>query len=163
MDYFEPGYTSKCCNLLLLEFGFTSVKPPRFKGHDKCDKTVNDKRPVNLDIGSIDLPITATASITHRVTGLLLVAGVAVLLWLLDASLASEESFNAIKAAADSFLCKLIIWGVLSALIYHSIAGVKHLVMDFGIGETLEGGVAGVKIVFVVSAVLIVLVGAYIW
>ena len=126
-------------------------------------KTVNDKRPVNLDIGTIDLPITAHASITHRITGVILVAGVALLLWLLDASLASEESFNAIKSASDSFFCKLALWGVLSALIYHSVAGVKHLIMDLGIGETLEGGVLGAKLVILVSAVLIVLVGAFIW
>lgn len=126
-------------------------------------KTVNDKRPVNLDIGSIDLPITAHASIIHRITGVILVAGVALLLWLLDASLASEESFNAIASASGSFFCKLALWGVLSVLIYHSVAGVKHLIMDLGIGETLEGGVLGAKLVFLVSAVLIVLVGAFIW
>ena len=132
-------------------------------GPDKCDKTVTDKRPVNLDLGSIDMPLPAIASITHRLTGIVLVAGTAVLLWLLDESLASEEGFNSVKTLADSFLCKLIVWGVLAALIYHSVAGVKHLIMDLGYGETLEGGVAGAKLVFVVSAVLIVLVGVLIW
>jgi len=124
---------------------------------------VNDKRPVNLDIGSIDLPLPALASITHRVSGVFLVAGVAVLLWLLDASLASEESFNAIKETLDSFIVKLILWAVLAGLIYHTAAGVKHLVMDMGIGETLEGGVTGAKIVFAVTIVLTVIVGAFIW
>lgn len=124
---------------------------------------MNDKRPVNLDIGTIDLPITAYASILHRISGVILVAGVAVLLWLLDASLSSEESFNALKAGADSFLCKFIVWAVLSGLIYHSVAGVKHLIMDLGVGETMEGGIAGAKIVIAVSAILIVLVGVCIW
>jgi succinate dehydrogenase / fumarate reductase cytochrome b subunit len=145
------------------EFRLTTVKPPAFRAITSVIKIVNDKRPVNLDIGSIDLPITATASILHRITGVILVAGVALLLWLLDSSLASEEGFNAIKTGADSFICKLLIWGVLAALIYHAVAGVKHLLMDLGIGETLEGGKAGAKIVFAVSAVLIVLVGALIW
>lgn len=109
------------------------------------------------------MPMPAIASITHRITGVLLVAGAAVLLWLLDESLASEEGFNAVKALTDSFLCKLLVWGVLSALIYHSVAGVKHLIMDMGYGETLEGGVAGAKLVFVISILLIILVGALIW
>ncbi len=125
--------------------------------------TVNDKRPVNLDLGSIDMPLPALVSITHRVTGLLLVAGVAVLLWLLDASLASEESFSAIQALTSSFFCKLIIWLVLAALIYHTVAGIKHLINDMGVGETLEAGVASAKAVLVVSLVLIVLMGALIW
>jgi succinate dehydrogenase cytochrome b subunit len=132
-------------------------------GPDKCEKTVNDKRPVNLDLGTIEMPLPAIASITHRITGVLLVAGVAVLLWLLDESLASEESFNAIAAATDSFFCKLLILGVLAALIYHSVAGVKHLIMDMGFAETLEGGVTASKLVFIVSAILIALAGVSIW
>jgi len=124
---------------------------------------VNDKRPVNLDIGTIDLPVTALVSILHRASGALLVAGVAVLLWLLDESLASEQSFNAIQLVASSFLCKLLIWAVLSALIYHTVAGVKHLIMDMGVGETLEAGTAASKMVLVISVALIVLTGAMIW
>ena len=82
---------------------------------------------------------------------------------MLDSSLSSENGFNAVKALFDSFPCKLIVWGVLSALIYHSVAGVKHLIMDLGIGETMEGGSRGARIVFAVSIILIVLMGACIW
>ena len=124
---------------------------------------VNKKRPVNLDIGTIDLPLPALASFLHRVSGVFLLAGVAVLLWLLDASLASEESFAAVKAISHSFFCKLIVWAVAAGLIYHTVAGVKHLIMDLGYGESLEGGVKGAKGDFVVSIVLIVLVGEWIW
>lgn len=141
---------------------FTSVKPS-LRGHNKRDLIVNDKRPVNLDIGSFDLPITAYTSILHRISGVFLVVGAAVLLWLLDASLASEESFNSLKGTSATFVCKLIVWAVLAGLIYHSVAGIKHLVMDLGIGESLEGGVLGSKLVFVVSAVLIVLAGVWVW
>jgi len=52
---------------------------------------------------------------------------------------------------------------LLSALLYHLVAGVRHLVMDTGHGETLEGGKLGSKIVLAVSAVLIVLAGVWIW
>lgn len=109
------------------------------------------------------MPLPAIASITHRISGVLLVAGAAVLLWLLDESLASEDGFNAVKTLADSFICKLLVWGVLSALIYHSVAGVRHLIMDMGYGETLAGGRTSAKLVFAISAVLIILVGACIW
>ncbi|MEE8056967.1 MAG: succinate dehydrogenase, cytochrome b556 subunit [Pseudomonadales bacterium] len=124
---------------------------------------MTDKRPVNLDFGTIDLPLPALVSITHRITGVLLVAGAAVFLWLLDESLASEEGFNTVKTLADSFICKLIIWAVLAVLIYHTVVGVKHLMMDIGFGETLEGGIAAAKLALLVVAVLIVLVGAYLW
>jgi len=53
--------------------------------------------------------------------------------------------------------------GLLSALLYHLVAGVRHLIMDMGIGETLEGGRLGSKIIIAVSVVLIVLAGVWIW
>jgi succinate dehydrogenase / fumarate reductase cytochrome b subunit len=124
---------------------------------------VKDKRPVNLDLTSFQLPLTAYTSILHRASGAFLFVGVAVLIWLLDSSLASEESFNATKAIMGGFFAKLIVWAVLSGLIYHTVAGVKHLIMDMGVGETMEGGIAGSKAVFAVSAILILLVGAWVW
>jgi succinate dehydrogenase / fumarate reductase cytochrome b subunit len=35
--------------------------------------------------------------------------------------------------------------------------------MDLGVGETMEGGTLGAKVVLAVSAVLIVLAGVWIW
>jgi succinate dehydrogenase / fumarate reductase cytochrome b subunit len=124
---------------------------------------VKDKRPVNLDIGSMRLPITAWASITHRATGVFLFGGIAVLLWALEASLASPESFVSLQESLANPLFKLVLWAVVSGLIYHSLAGIKHLVMDFGIGETMEGGIRGVRIVVALSVVFILMAGIWIW
>jgi succinate dehydrogenase / fumarate reductase cytochrome b subunit len=81
----------------------------------------------------------------------------------LDASLASEESFNAVKECIGSTFCQVLIWASLAALAYHLAAGVRQLIMDLGVGETLEGGQLGAKIVFVVAAILIVLAGVWVW
>jgi succinate dehydrogenase cytochrome b subunit len=132
-------------------------------GPNQCDESVNKKRPVNLDIGTIQLPLPALVSILHRASGVALFVGVAILMWLLDVSLTDEEHFNTVKVLFDSVFCKLIIWGVLAALIYHSAAGVRHLIMDMGIGETLEGGKRSARLVFIVTIVLVVLVGACLW
>ena len=86
-----------------------------------------------------------------------------VLLWMLDRSLASPESFADLKQLMTSPLAKLVLWAIFAGMMYHTVAGIKHLVADFGIGETMEGGVLGARIVFVVSAVLIVLGGLWIW
>ncbi|MEH6591496.1 MAG: succinate dehydrogenase, cytochrome b556 subunit [Halioglobus sp.] len=124
---------------------------------------MKDKRPVNLDIGTMRLPITAWASITHRASGVFIFAGMAVLLWALDASLRSPESFADLQACLANPLMKFVIWAVVAGLIYHTVAGVKHLLMDVGIGETFEGGSRGARIVIGVSAVLILLAGIWIW
>jgi len=124
---------------------------------------VKDNRPVNLDLTKFSFPLPALTSIVHRVTGVALFVGMVFLLYALDLSLSSQEGFDSVKECLDSFIAKFIIWGVVSALLYHLVAGVKHLLMDAGIGETLEGGVLGAKLTIVISVVLIVLAGIWIW
>jgi len=124
---------------------------------------VKDKRPVNLDISTIHLPIAAYTSITHRISGVIVFVGVAILLWIFDLSMSSEEGFNQIKDLMTSPLMKFIVWGILSALAYHLVAGVKHLLMDMGIGETKEAAPLGAKITLVVSLILIVALGVWVW
>ncbi|WP_054113700.1 succinate dehydrogenase, cytochrome b556 subunit [Marinagarivorans algicola] len=118
-------------------------------------------RPVNLDISTISLPVTALVSITHRVSGLIMLGGVLVLLWMLDSSLASEQSFNELKQTLSHPIALLIVWGVLAALAYHTVAGIRHLIMDMGIGETLDGGRTGAKIVIALSAIAILAIGGF--
>lgn len=124
---------------------------------------MENKRPVNLDLTQFSFPLPALTSIAHRVTGVALFVGLVFLMYGLDLSLQSEEGFNQAKALLDSFLAKLIIWGVVSALLYHLVAGIKHLIMDTGVGETLEGGLLAAKATIVISVVLIVLAGVWIW
>ncbi|KZZ42282.1 succinate dehydrogenase, cytochrome b556 subunit [Oleiphilus sp. HI0118] len=124
---------------------------------------MENKRPVNLDLTQFSFPLPALTSIAHRITGVALFVGLVFLMYGLDLSLQSEEGFNQVKALLDSFLAKLIIWGVVSALLYHLVAGIKHLIMDTGVGETLEGGLLAAKATIVISVVLIVLAGVWIW
>jgi len=124
---------------------------------------VTTKRPVNLDIGTIKLPITAIVSILHRISGVILFAVVAVLLWTLDLSLSGEEGFAAVRECLASPVAKVVLWGCLAALAYHVVAGVRHLIMDLGIGESLEGGRLGAKLVMIIAVVLILLAGVWVW
>jgi succinate dehydrogenase / fumarate reductase cytochrome b subunit len=89
--------------------------------------------------------------------------GLLILLYVLELSLSSAEGFAQVQDFLANPLVKLVLWGLLSALLYHLVAGVRHLLMDTGIGETLEGGKTGARIVLAVSLVLIVLAGVWIW
>ncbi len=124
---------------------------------------MDKKRPVNLDLGTIQLPVTAYVSILHRISGVVLFGVVGIFLWILDSSLSSKESFNAIKETMTSLTAQIIIWLSLAALIYHLVAGLRHLVMDFGFGETLSGGVLGAKIVLILSGLLMLIAGFWLW
>nr|WP_324259372.1 succinate dehydrogenase, cytochrome b556 subunit [Cellvibrio fontiphilus] len=124
---------------------------------------MNKKRPVNLDISTIKLPITAYVSILHRISGVFLFAGVAVLLWMLGASLGSQEGFDAVSNLVAQPAFKAVLWIVLAGLAYHMVLGVRHLIMDFGVGESLKGGQTGAKIALFVAILLIVLAGVWVW
>jgi succinate dehydrogenase / fumarate reductase cytochrome b subunit len=124
---------------------------------------VKDNRPVNLDISTISLPLAAYTSITHRISGIIVFVGIAILLWIFNTSLGSEEGFNQVKEVMSSPLIKFIVWGILSALAYHMVAGIKHLLMDSGVGETKEGAPLGAQITIVLSLILIVALGVWIW
>ena len=66
---------------------------------------------------------------------MILFFALAIFLWMLEGSLASEQSFNNLGAMLANPICQFIIWGSLAALAYHAVAGIRHLVMDFGVGE----------------------------
>ncbi|ABE58568.1 MULTISPECIES: succinate dehydrogenase, cytochrome b556 subunit [Chromohalobacter] len=125
---------------------------------------MNSKRPVNLDLTTIKFPLPALTSIAHRITGIILFIGLIFGFWALDVSLSSPEGFEAVRdTLANNVLAKLIAWGLLSALGFHFVAGIKHLLMDAGIGVDLEGGYRKAQITVVISAILVVLAGVWVW
>lgn len=124
---------------------------------------MTDKRPVNLDLTTIKFPVPAMASISHRISGVALFLALPFLLWALDRSLASPHGFDQVRDLLTTVPAKLITWAILAALLFHLVAGIRHLLMDMGIGESLEGGRRSAFTVFAVSAVLIVLAGVWIW
>ena len=54
---------------------------------------MKDNRPVNLDISTIKFPLAAITSIVHRITGVILLIGFGLLLYLLQLSMESESGF----------------------------------------------------------------------
>ena len=122
---------------------------------------MDSKRPVNLDLGTIRLPITSYVSILHRVSGVVLFFAVALFLWMLESSLASEQRFNDLGALLRNPVCQFIIWGSLAALAYHAVAGIRHLIMDFGVGE--DSFASGHKSPWAAVVTAIVVIGFITW
>jgi len=124
---------------------------------------VKDNRPVNLDLTKFHFPLPAITSILHRISGVVIFAGTAVLLWLLAESLSSEQGFQRVTEWLQAPLAKLVLWAIVAGLLYHLIAGVRHLMLDAGIGETLQAGRQGAVLIIVLSVISIVLAGVWIW
>lgn len=94
-------------------------------------------RPVNLNILTIRMPITAYVSILHRLSGLLTFLFVPCLLYALQRSLHSPESYAALLDCLATPWVTAVTWFMTMGLVYHLLAGIKHLLMDLHIGETV--------------------------
>jgi len=125
--------------------------------------TVKDTRPVNLDITTFKFPLPAITSILHRISGVALFIATAILLYLLQLSLSSEQGFSEAVAIMDGTLMKIVLWAITTGLFYHLIAGVKHLLMDLGWGETKQGAHLSAQITLGLAVLAAALAGAWIW
>ncbi|BCU56415.1 succinate dehydrogenase cytochrome b556 subunit [Enterobacter kobei] len=127
-------------------------------------KNVKKQRPVNLDLTTIRFPVTAIASILHRVSGVITFVAVGILLWLLGLSLSSPEGFQSAADIMDGFFAKFIMWGILTALAYHAVGGIRHALMDVGyLEETFEAGKRSAWVAIGITVVLSILAGVLVW
>ncbi len=121
------------------------------------------QRPVNLDLTTIKMHSAAKASILHRVSGVIMVFAIGILLWTLSLSLSSAEEFAQIKSLFEGIFFKIIILGIISALAFHVLAGVRHLFMDLGHFEELVSGNISANLVIAVWLVITAVVGVWLW
>ena len=126
-------------------------------------KLVNKQRPINLELNTISFPASAIASILHRVTGVIMFFAMGILMWLLAASLGSESGFDCVQEWSSSPFAKFIYWGILTALAYHLLGGLRHLVMDLGFWEEIQSGNSSAQITIALTVVLSVLAGVWLW
>ncbi len=117
-------------------------------------------RPVNLDLTKFSFPFAAIASILHRITGVILFGAMGFLLWWLDEATSSPEGFAAV---AGSGTFKFLVWLILCAVSYHFFAGIKHLLLDFHVADTIEGGDLAAKIAVGLTVITSLLLGIWVW
>lgn len=123
------------------------------------------ERPVSLSLPGLfaAMPVTAVASILHRISGIVLFAGVLYLCYLLDLALAGEGGFARAAAVAATPAGALALWAILVALAYHLLAGVKHLLLDFHVGDTLRAARAGSWITILLTLVAAAAAALWLW
>lgn len=122
------------------------------------------ERPINLDLTKFRFPPMAIVSILHRISGVVLFLFIPLMLYLLHQSLSSSVNFELLQQRLDdSGWMKLWVWLLLSAALFHLIAGIRHLMMDLGIGESLKAGRFTAYLVFALSLIAIILSGVWLW
>lgn len=122
-------------------------------------------RPINVGIGDLlqfSWPLTALTSITHRIAGVALFVAFGFALYALEQSLGSAEGFAQVQMMLAGPVAKGILWISLAALIYHFVAGIKHLLLDGSDAESLEVGRAAAITTIAVSVLLIALMSYWV-
>ena len=121
------------------------------------------KRPKHLDLPKIRLPLPGFVSILHRVSGAALFLSTPFLLYLLQLSLDSPESFESFKAVVGHPLVKLVLLGLVWALLHHLCAGIRFLALDLHMGVALRPARSSAVAVLAVSLILTVILGIRLW
>ncbi len=127
------------------------------------EATVRKQRPKHLALNQIRLPLPGIVSILHRISGAGLFLLLPFLLYLLDRSLGSAETFETFSAVVDHPLVKLLLMGLLWAYLHHFCAGIRFLLLDMHKGLELETARMSSKIVLGVSIALTLIIGVTLW
>jgi len=124
---------------------------------------VRKERPKNLDLSTVSFPVTATASILHRVSGIIVFIALAIFLTLLSCSLSSAEDFQRVQGYFDLFIVEFVFWGSLTGLAYHAVFGIRHMIQDLGYWEEMDSSSISAKVGFIITAALSILAGILVW
>ena len=125
--------------------------------------TARKPRPKYLALNEIRLPLPGIVSILHRISGVGIFLMLPFLLYLLDRSLGSTETFETFAAVVDNWFIKLVLFGLLWAYLHHFCAGIRFLLLDLHKGLELEEARKSSKIVLIVSLTLTLIIGVVLW
>jgi len=121
------------------------------------------RRPKFLNLMEIKLPLPGVASILHRISGIGLFLMLPLLIWMLDLSLKSADTYNTLVSVASHPLVKLILIGLLWAFLHHFCMGIRILLIDIHVGVEKEAARKSTVAVLAVSLVMTLILGAKLW
>ena len=120
-------------------------------------------RPVFLNLLLIRLPVGGVLSILHRVTGVLLVLCIPVQIWFVQLLNAGPQGHARAMQLYDQPGFKAMLFLMAWALIQHSLSGIRHLLLDAGLGYALPVARTTAWISFCVSLLLAGWVASLLW
>ena len=121
------------------------------------------RRPKYLDLFQIRLPLPALTSFLHRVSGALLFLTIPLLLILLQQSLSSAAGFDAVRTRLGHPIVKVFLLALLWAYLHHFFAGIRLLFLDVHIGVDLPQARITAALAVLISVVLTLLMGIWLW
>ena len=92
------------------------------------------ERPLSPHLEIYKMQITMVMSGLHRITGVALYFGMALLSLWLGAAAYGEEPLGVVNIVLGHWLGKLVLFGFTWALINHLLGGIRHFVWHIGAG-----------------------------
>ncbi|GGE64341.1 succinate dehydrogenase, cytochrome b556 subunit [Massilia psychrophila] len=86
------------------------------------------------ELSNYRMTLASIVSILHRISGFIMFVALPLVLYMLQQSLLSEDTFKHFAGIASHPLAKLVILGLAWAYFQHFCAGVRHLFMDLHLG-----------------------------
>lgn len=112
------------------------------------------------------LPPAGIVSILHRISGVLMFLLMPFIIWMFDASVTSEVSYDVFKSAfaagigfVPGWFLKLVVLALIWAYLHHLIAGIRHLWMDATHAVTKQFGHTSAIATLVISVLLTLALG----
>lgn len=124
---------------------------------------MHPRRPKHLAIHLIKLPLPGIVSIFHRVTGAALFLCLPILLWALQNSLSSIETYTHLTEVISHPVVKLFFLGLMWAFLHHFCAGLRYLAIDLHWVHNLAQARSSSKVVLAVSLFMTIIFGVKLW
>lgn len=115
-------------------------------------------RPKHLNLFKIRFPVTAVASILHRISGTLMFLFTPFAVYYFALSLQNPPGFAAAVAWLDSGIMQLVLMLMIWSLIHHLLMGIRFLLVDFDIGIELSTARMSAMSITVAAVVISLLV-----
>jgi succinate dehydrogenase / fumarate reductase cytochrome b subunit len=114
------------------------------------------ERPLSPHLQIYRPQLTSVLSVTHRGTGIALVAGSLLLVyWLLSAA-SGAEAYASAQALRSSWIGRIVLLGFSFSLFFHLCNGIRHLFWDVGLGFELKTTYASGTAVVIASIAMTV-------
>lgn len=101
--------------------------------------------------------VTSVFSILHRITGVAMTLGAALIVWWFLAAATSATYFELVDGLLTSWIGALVMIGSVWALWFHFCNGIRHLIWDLGKGMEIDDVAQTAWLTLAVSVILTII------
>ena len=114
-------------------------------------------RPLSPHLSVYRFAHNMALSISHRISGLYMAAGLLVLVWWITAAASTESAYAEAARLLSHWSARLLLLGWLLAFCYHLANGIRHLVWDAGLGLEKQQARRSSAVVVTITVVMFAL------